>query len=50
MKVKVRVGHGDREIVVEANPRVRDFESTTKRIVEQVIESGLRLGILQKVN
>ena len=48
MKVTVRAGHLDLQIVVEANPRYRDFERTTKRIVEQVVESGLRMGIFQK--
>ena len=48
MKVIVKAGHLAVEIIVEANPRYRDFERTTKRIVEQVVESGLRMGIFQK--
>ena len=48
MKVIVKVGHLDLQIIVEANPRLRDFNSTTNRIVEQVIKSGLRMGIFQK--
>ena len=48
MKVIVKAEHNGIVISVEANPRLRDVESTTNRIVEQVIKSGLRLGIFQK--
>ena len=48
MKVIVRLEHNDIEIRIEANPRMRDFESSTNRIVEQAVKSALRMGIVKK--
>lgn len=48
MKVTVKMSNGDSEIVVEANPRYRDFERMTKRIVRQVIDSALDMGLVRR--
>lgn len=48
MKVVVKAKHLETEIIVEANPRLRDLESTTDKIVRVVITEGLALGIFTK--
>ena len=50
MKVVVRLSNGDSEIVVEANPRYRDFERMTERIVRQVINSALDMGVVRRTS
>jgi len=49
MKLIIKFGNGNSEIRIEANPRLRDFESTTERVVEQAIKSGLRMGLIKTV-
>ena len=48
MKVRVKLSNGDSEIIVEANPRYRDFESITRRIVKEAIESALLMGVVRR--
>jgi len=48
MKVKVRLEHNGIEISVEANPRLRDFETTTARIVKTAIKHALTMGIVKE--
>jgi len=48
MKVIIKAKHLGTEIIVEANPRMRDFESTINRIVRQVSKQGIALGIFRK--
>ena len=48
MKVIIKSEHLGTEIIVEANPRLRDFETTMNRIVRVVIKQGLALGIFTK--
>jgi hypothetical protein len=50
MKVKVRLEYNGIEICIEANPRLRDFESTTNKIVQQAIKHALKMGIVEKVS
>ena len=48
MKVIIKAKHLGTEIIVEANPRLRDLESTMHRIVRTVAKEGIALGIFRK--
>ncbi len=48
MKVIIKAEHLGTEIIVEANPRLRDLELTVDRIVRTVIKQGRALGIFMK--
>jgi hypothetical protein len=50
MKVRIKYGSDNNEFVIEANPRLRDLESTTKRIVNVTIDSIVRLGFATRAD
>jgi hypothetical protein len=50
MKVRIKYVSNDCEFVIEANPRLRDLESTTKRIVNVTIDSTIKLGLATRAD
>lgn len=48
MKVRVKFTNGNDEIVLEANPRMRDFEGVVQRMVREAVDSALAMGIVRR--